>query len=104
MAKTAQRQSKTYMILTIILGVLVVAGIVVIAVLASQNSKTKATLTDTEQQLASAKSQVTSLQSNLSSTQSQLTAAQAKSTQLQNDLTAAKAAADTQIAALQKDV
>jgi len=104
MANTVDKQSNPFKIVTIVLGVLVVAAVVVIAILASQNAKTNAKRTDAEEQVASLQSQVSGLQVSLSSTQSQLTAAQAKSASLETDLTATKAAADTQIAALQKDI
>ncbi len=80
---------------TIVLGVLVVAAVVVISVMATQKSKTDKELKDSQQEVATLQSQVSSLQSNLTSTQSQLTAAQTKSASLQTDLTAANAKIDS---------
>ena len=104
MAKPVGKQSNLFKMLTIVLGVLVVAAIVVIAVLASQNGKTNTKLTDAQQQVASLQSQTSSLQTSLTSTQNDLTALKTKSA---SDLAAAKADSDAQnaqIAALQKDI
>lgn len=104
MSKPVGKQNNLFGILTIVLGVLVVAAIVVVAVLASQNGKTNTKLTETQQQVASLQSQTSSLQTNLKSTQDELAALKTKSAA---DLATAKAASDTQIAqidSLQKDI
>ncbi len=100
MSKSIGGSGNILKVATIVLGVLVVAAIVVIAVMASQKSTTDKQLKDSQQQVTSLQAQVSGLQTNLSSTQSQLSAAQAKAV---TDLAAAKAASDAQIAALQKN-
>ena len=104
MSKSVGKAGNTFKMATITLGVLVIAAVVVIAVMASQNGKANADLKDSQQQVASLESQVSSLQNNLSSTQTQLTAATTAQAKAASDLAAAKAASDTQISALQKDI
>ena len=100
MVKAVEKGGNPFKIVSIVLGVLVVAAVVVIGILASQNSNTKAELTEVEQQLSGLQSELSGVRSTLSSTQSKLTAAETKSTTLQADLTAATARIET----MSKDV
>ncbi len=104
MSKSNGGSGNTFKVATIALGVLVVAGIVVIAVMASQKSATDKKLNDSQQQAASLQAQVSSLQTNLKTTQDQLSAAQTKIGSLQTDLTTTTATANAKIDALNKDV
>ena len=104
MSKSVGKTGDPFKLATITLGVLVVAAVVVIAVMASQNGKANADLKDSQQQVASLQSQASSLQGNLSSAQSQLTAATAAQAKAASDQAAAKTASDAQISALQKDI
>ncbi len=85
---------------TIILGVLSVALVVAVIILATQLSGTKSKLEDSEQQVTSVQGQVTSLQGNVSSLQNQLNQEKATTKSVQDSL----ATANTQVASLQKDV
>ncbi len=86
---------------TIVLGVLVVAAVVVIAVMAAQKSKTDKELKDSQQEVATLQSQLSGVQDNLKSVQDELAAVKTKSA---SDLSAAKATADAQATAAQKQI
>ena len=86
-------EQKTPMTKWITIGVgavIVVALLVTTIVFASQNSKLKKDLKETESQVTTLQGQVGSLQSNVSSLQTQLNQEQTKSASLQEDLTDAE--------------